>query len=170
MLRWIVKPLRILVESLRDEESPHLLALGLSLGMLVGLVPKDNLTATCLATLLLVLRLHLGAAASSALLFTWVGSLLDPLSHRIGLAILTFKPLEPFYSWLFDQPLVPWTNLNNTVVLGNLAIGLVLCYPCYRLAKGAVEKYGPTLIDRLQTYKLYHAIRGADVATTWRIP
>jgi uncharacterized protein (TIGR03546 family) len=170
MLRWLIKPLRILVESLRDEESPHLLALGLAVGMVVGLVPKDNLTATVLATLLLVLRLHLGAAAASALVFMWMGALLDPVAHRIGLSILTCAPLEPFLAKLFDLPLVPWTNLNNTVVLGNLVIGLALCYPVYQLSKLGIQKYGPSLVAWLEKHRLYQAIRNVDVATSWRTP
>lgn len=169
MLLWVIKPLRILTESLRDEESPHLLALGLSLGMVVGLVPKDNLTATILATSLLALRLNLGAAAVSALVFLWAGALLDPLSHALGHAILVFKPLQPLFTRLFDLPIVPWTNLNNTVVLGNLVIGLVLFYPAYWLSKRGIEKYCPPLVERLQKYKFYHAICGVDAATSWRV-
>lgn len=169
MLTWVIKPLRILTESLRDEESPHLLALGLALGMVVGLVPKDNLTATILATLLLVLRLHLGAAAGSALVFTSVGALFDPLSHHLGHAILSCGPLEQLWALLFDLPVVPWTNLNNTVVLGNLVLGLMLAGPLYWLSKRAIQTYGPPLVERLKKYRFYQAIWGVDVAASWRV-
>lgn len=170
MLRRLIAPLRLLAESLRAGESPHLLALGLALGMMAGLVPKDNLTATILATLVLTLRLHLGAAAVSALVFMWVGSFLDPLSHRVGLAILTFHPAEKLLTRLFDLPFVPWTNLNNTVVLGNLVLGLVLAAPVYWLSRKGIEKYGPVLSERLDKYRVYRLLRGAEVATKWRAP
>lgn len=166
----LIQPLRLVTESLCAKESPHLLALGLAAGMVAGLVPKDNLTATILAMLLLTLRLHLGAAAMSALIFMWIGSLLDPLSHRVGLAILTFQPLEKLLTRLFDLPFVPWTNLNNSVVLGNLVIGLILAVPMYWLARKGVEKYGPPLAERLEKYRVYKLMRAAEVATTWRAP
>ena len=168
MLRWIIRPVRLLIESLRDEESPHLLALGLTLGMVAGLVPKDNLTATVLATLLLTVRLHLGAAAAAALIFTWVGMLADPLAHRLGLALLTWKPAEVILSRLFDLPFVPWTNLNNTVVLGNLLLGLLLSWPMYWASKRSIEQFGPLLVAYLAKYRLFHVIRGAEIATSWR--
>lgn len=170
---WLVKPLRYLVAALRGLSSPRQVALGIALGMLVGLVPKHNLTAVALATVLFSLRVNLPAASGAILLFTWVGHLLDPVADRVGLALLASADLRPYWRWLFEQPLVPYTGLNNTVVVGQLALGLALCYPAYHLTKLAVQflvrRYGERITQKLQRYRLYQLLFGADLATSWSL-
>ena len=48
---WFIKPFRYLASALRDLNSPRRIAWGVALGMVVGLVPKDNLTAAALGML-----------------------------------------------------------------------------------------------------------------------
>lgn len=168
MLRHFIKPAHLLAASLRGEKSPHLFALGITLGILAGLVPKDNLTAGALGAVLLALRLNLGAAACSTLVFMWAGALLDPISHRLGHGVLTCSPLEPWLARAFDLPLVPWTNLNNTSVLGNLLLGLMLALPVYLLSRKIMAKFGPAVARRLEAFKFYHVLQVADAVARGR--
>lgn len=64
---WFIKPLRYLAGALRDLNSPRRIALGVALGMLVGLVPKDNLTAAALGVVLLTFRVNLAAGTGEFL-------------------------------------------------------------------------------------------------------
>lgn len=62
-LQFLSKPTRLLAELLTQTASPNQIAWGFALGMLVGRVPKGNLTAWLLAVLVLATRANLAAAA-----------------------------------------------------------------------------------------------------------
>ena len=171
MLLWVFRPLKFLAGTMRDLSSPRRIAVAVALGMLVGLVPKDNLTAVLLGMLLLTLRVNLAAGSLSALFFTWIGKLSEPILDRAGYALLVSPSLEPIWSRLYQLPLVPWTGLNNTILLGSLVFGLALVYPAYHITSRCLltlsEKYGDRILEELQKYRIYQVCTGADFASAW---
>ncbi|MEZ6047786.1 MAG: hypothetical protein R3C11_19865 [Planctomycetaceae bacterium] len=90
-MRLLLSPVRFLVEALTEASSTSQMAWGFGLGMWIGLVPKDNLLAWGLMTLHYLLRVNLSAGLMSAFLFSWVGYLLDPVSHHVGEFLLTLS-------------------------------------------------------------------------------
>lgn len=120
-----------LVGLLAQEDSPRRMALGVSTGMLVGLVPKGNLLCAGLCLLVIATPVNLGLTIAAAAAFSLLAPVLDPLTHWIGLQLLTWAPLEATWSWLYEVPFVAWTGFNNTVVLGSFALGLALYLPMY---------------------------------------
>ena len=138
--RWVIKPLRLFTELFTEAASSPELAYGFALGMLVGLVPKDNLLALILATMVLLFRVNLGTATLGAFLFSWLGMWLDPLSNEIGRGLLTWKLLEPMWTFLYGVSWVSWTRFNNTVVLGSLLLGVSLFFPVGFLARVTIDR------------------------------
>ena len=124
MISWLFRPLRYVTQAFLAEDSPRQLALGLALGMVIGLVPKGNLVAICLTVVLFASRVNLGTGMGGAILFSWVGMLCDPLSHRVGQALLRHPALRSWWGLFMDLPLAPWTALNNTVVLGSFILAM----------------------------------------------
>lgn len=163
MTALLLRPARKLVQTL-TARSPNQIALGFALGMMVGLVPKGNLIALALVTFLLAARVDLGAGTVAAFAFTWIGYLLDPVSHRIGLGLLGLQTLRPFWGRLYDLPLAPWTAFNNTVVLGSLVLGLALFYPTYRTARLFAQWAMPRLVEWLRRYSLGTVLLGEAIA------
>ena len=157
---FLLRTIRALVKGLTNETSPKQLALGVAIGLVIGLVPKGNLTALFLINVLCVLRVNLLTGMLAALLFSFVGIATDPLSHRIGLSLLTAESLQPVWTYLYDVPLVPWTNFNNTIVLGSFVLGLTLSYPAYRLSESLFARCTP----RLRKLKAIQWLFGADSA------
>ena len=84
----IVRPLRIALKALICESTPRQLALGFALGMLIGLVPKGNMTAVALGIVLAASRANLGIAAATIVAFSFASPWLDPMSHEIGTYLL----------------------------------------------------------------------------------
>jgi uncharacterized protein (TIGR03546 family) len=163
MLR-LLRPVQFLAQALTEASSPRQLAWGLALGVLIGLVPKDNLTAAALMASVAALRVNLAAVTLTAFVCSWCGLLFDPLSHRLGYCLLTAGPLRPLWTWLYDLPLMPWTAFNNTVVLGSLLIGLLALYPTYRLSQPLAVRYAPVLSERLQRFRVVRLLWGAELA------
>lgn len=168
MFSAVVRPVRNFAEALVNEEAPQRLALGVALGMLVGLVPKGNLTAGVLTVLALSLRANLAAVLGSAGLFTLLSVWVDPLAHDLGLRVLSRPAIQPLGAWLYDLPLVPWTALNNTVVFGSVLLGVVLFWPVYWLVGHGCHRGRPWLAARLAKYRVRETLLLVEAAPCGR--
>ena len=117
-----------------SESSRRCSALMVAVGMVIGLLPKENLLAVFFALVLVLIpgRMILGIA--SIVGFTLLSIPLDPVADRIGIRLLDNPAIQTLGSTLYTFPLGAWTMLNNTVVLGHLFIGLVLFFPVYFLS------------------------------------
>jgi len=164
MLAWVFRPFRYLLRLLAAEHAPRQLALGLALGMLVGLVPKGNLTAIVLMGVMMSLRVNLGTGLAGAAVFSAIGVWADPLSHRVGHWLLSLKLLEPMWTSFFALPLAAWSGLNNTVVLGSLVLGLSLFYWTYSASFALFDRYSEPVINRLGQYRVARAMLRVAVA------
>jgi uncharacterized protein (TIGR03546 family) len=58
--------------------------------------------------------------------------------RRISRSLLATPALRPIWESWYNTPLVPYTNFNNTVVLGSTVGWLVLLVPIFLLARYAV--------------------------------
>ncbi|MBM83554.1 MAG: hypothetical protein CMJ78_23590 [Planctomycetaceae bacterium] len=160
---FLLRPIRFLVTALVEDNTPKRMAIGFALGVVVGLVPKGNLIAITLMMLLGFLRVNLGTGMVTAFIFSWIGMLLDPVTHMIGLFVLTHEALRSTWISFGDMPLAPWTDFNNSIVLGSFLLGLVLAYPSYRISEPLFAKYTPDWRERLLKLKIVHLLWGTDI-------
>lgn len=137
MRSWLYFPIRSLAAPFWEDAGAHYAGLGAALGAIAGIVPKDNLTALLLATLLLTLRVNLATAGISALAFAWVGWLCDGQLDLLGAAILEHERTYDLWNAFFSLPWAGWTKLDNTIVAGSLFAGLAVAVPVY----GAVRLF-----------------------------
>jgi uncharacterized protein (TIGR03546 family) len=162
--------LKSLITLFQGEDDPRHIAAGFALGASLGLVPKNNLLAVLFFLLFFFFRLEKGMALISALVFTPLGYMLDPVAHRIGYALLTLRPLKPLWTRLYNLPLVPWTKFNNTVVLGNFVLGLLFFFPLYFAGQRAILYYRKrwrNRVDDLGWVKAFKAWRWVKTIIKW---
>jgi uncharacterized protein (TIGR03546 family) len=126
-----LRPVRRVFQALLAHDASNQLAAGFALGMVLGLVPKGNLIAVSLFVVLFSLRVNTGIGLVAAIAFSWLGPALDPFADKLGAYLLTAPSLQATYASLFQLPLGPWFEFNNTIVVGSLAIGLWAAYPVY---------------------------------------
>lgn len=131
------------------------LASGVAFGLLIGLVPKDSLLVWMFGVLLMLTTANLATAAVSGFVFSWVGWMLDPFTHKLGGLVLTANSLDSTWTWLYGLPLVPWTRFNNTVVMGSLLTGLLLLIPVWMVSFRFFRVWGIPLHGRLQKSWVY---------------
>ena len=167
MLSFLLRPLRQLAQAVLANDSPRQLAWGFVLGMWVGLLPKGNLAAAVIAMLLFGLRVNKPAGLMAAGVFSLVGLAFDSFAHHVGAIILLWEFARPLHTWLYNLPAGPWVGLNNTVVVGQLAIGLYLFYPAYWLASQYAVRIQPRLHDRLKRSWAVRWLRGAELGSQW---
>ena len=140
MIFWIVKLISSVRRAIAGRKYPHQLAWAVALGLLLGVVPHGNLLAFCLVILVLSLKINHAMAGLTAVCVTFLAVKLDPYSHEVGNFILTHPQLEQTAQLAWSLPLIPWTDLNNTIVMGSFLIGLtsvvpvfIVTYPLFRL-------------------------------------
>jgi uncharacterized protein (TIGR03546 family) len=167
MLNLFLRPLRILAQALIGNDSPRQYAWGFALGMMLGLAPKGNLVAALIAALVFGTKVNRAAALLGVGLFSYVGWALDDTAHRLGSMVLTWPAARPALAWIYEQPLGPFLGLNNTVVVGQLLIGLYLCYPCYRTFQAVAAHVQPRVHAHLMKYRVIRWLRGAEVGAQW---
>lgn len=158
-----MNPLRLLknvLASLHGGEDPRHLAAGFALGAALGLIPKENLFAVAFFLLFFALRLNKGMTLLAAAFFTPIGYALDGAAHSIGLVLLQAPALRGVWTALYDLPILPLTRFNNTVVLGNLAIGLALFVPLYFFFLRFVAWYKTNLAAKVERLKVVQWVKG----------
>src|SRR2546423_12357003 len=101
MFSAIIAGMRRLVRALVSSNAPEQLALGFTIGMMIGLVPKGNLIALSLCVLLFSMRCNKGLGLAAAVVFSFVAPWTDPFAHRLGHAALSLQPIQTTYASIF---------------------------------------------------------------------
>ena len=146
-----LKLVQSLIKELHSDGTPLQIALGAALGAALGLTPIANVHNAIVLALLLILNVSFGAGMLAWGLFVPLGFILDPLFDRIGHKLLMETPaLTPTWTSWFNAPLVPYTNFNNTVVLGSVVGWLVLFVPITLFVRFLVVRYRAPYGERVR--------------------
>jgi uncharacterized protein (TIGR03546 family) len=168
-LLTLVKLLQSLVQALHSEGTPGQLAAGIALGSILGLTPLVSLHNAVVFGLIVLLNVSFPGAMLGWALFVPVGFLLDPVFDWIGHTLLFTPSLTPVWTSLYNMPLVPLTNFNNTVTLGSLVFSLGFFVPLYFAARWAVTRYRATIGERVRQSKWYRALTASKVYNIYRL-
>ena len=148
------------VALLRGKTSPNYVAAGFAVGAILGLIPKGNLLGLFFFLLFFLTHVDKAVAFISTALMTPVGFALDPIAHRVGRYLLVdVSFLKSFWTALYNVPVIPWTKFNNTVVLGQLVMGLILFLPLFFLVRRFVLYYQNFLHARIEKLKMVQALK-----------
>ena len=164
-----LKLLQSLIKELHSGGTPLQIALGAALGAALGLTPIANVHNALIIALLLVLNVSFGAGMLAWGLFVPVGFLLDPLFDRIGHRLLVETPaLTPLWTSWFNAPLMPYTNFNNSVVLGSVVGWLVLFAPIATLVYFLIVRYRAVYGERVRRSRFYRAVTASQAYNVYR--
>jgi uncharacterized protein (TIGR03546 family) len=155
---FLIKFIAKIFAALNGEISPRQLAAGFALGAWIGLIPF-GLLPTILLLLAFLINVNLTMVFLAAAVFKLIGFAFDPVANQLGFALLVkAAALKPFWTQLYNTPVVPYTRFNNTIVLGSFVAGLVLLIPIYLLARLGVERYRTRYREKFRDSKLMKAI------------
>jgi uncharacterized protein (TIGR03546 family) len=164
-----LKLLQSLIKTLHSDGTPGQIAVGMALGSALGLTPLMNVHNLVIVFLLFVLNVSFGAGMLAWALFVPVGFILDPVFDRIGRALLLETPsLRPLWTSWYNTPVMPYTNFNNTVVLGSVVGWLVLALPIYFAVRYGVIRYRATIGERVRRSKFYQMVVASQAYNVYR--
>lgn len=165
----LLKLIQSIIRTLHSEGTPGQVAAGIAIGSVLGLTPIVNVHNLVIFSLVVLLNVSFGGAMLGWALFVPVGFLLDPIFNVLGLELLQAPPLRSFWTTLTNIPLVPYTNFNNTVVLGSFVGWLGLALPIFFAARLGVARYRATIGERVRQSRFYKAVTASQVYNWYRM-
>ena len=163
-----LKLLQSLVKTLHSEGTPGQIAAGVALGAALGLTPLTSAHNLVVVLLLMALNVSFGAGLLGWALFVPVGFLLDPAFDAIGRRLLEHPGLAPLWTAWYNTPVLPYTEFNNSVVLGSVVGWLLLFLPIFLLARALVVRYRATLGARVRQSRWYRAVTASRAYNVYR--
>lgn len=154
MLRATAKLLTVL----NSEAEPGQISLALAFSLIVGLTPLWSLHNLLVLLIVLLLRVNLSTFLLGTALFSGVAYLLDPLFHRIGLAVLMAPSLEGLWTSLYNSTLWRIERFNNSIVMGSLLVSLVLFVPTVLACNWAIRKYRERVLAKMKQWRVVQAL------------
>ena len=160
MTLLLIKILRKFVKLIVDHADPKHVALGISVGMLLGLAPTNIVYLFFIIACVCIVNMNISAVFFGFLIFSLLSMLTDPIAHSIGVYLLiTQKWLLPLWTTLYNVPILPWLNFNNTLMLGNMILGLVLLIPVYLGSIKGIQFFRHKLKDKLANSKFMKTLK-----------
>jgi len=166
----LLRLLQQLVKALNSDGTPGQIAAGMALGAALGLTPLINLHNLIILAAIMVCNVSFPGAMLGWALAVPVGFVLDPLFDLVGRKLLLETPaLTGLWAQLYNLPVVPFTNFNNTIVLGSLVSWVVLALPIYFLSRWGVGRYRATLYPRLAQSRVFKAVTASKLYNVYRM-
>ena len=165
----LLKLIQSIIKTLHSEGTPGQVAAGMALGAALGLTPLMNVHNLVVLSLLVLFNVSFGGGMLGWALFVPLGFILDPVFHAIGLGLLGAPSLRGLWTSMYNMPLVPYTNFNNTIVLGSVVGWLGLAVPIFFASRLAVARYRATIGARVQQSRLYKALTASKVYNIYRL-
>jgi uncharacterized protein (TIGR03546 family) len=154
----ILRTIGKLVALLNSNSRPGEIGAGIAYGLLLALVPANNLLFVLLAVLLFFIKVNLGLAIVFSLIFSLLTPIVDPLVNQIGVWLLTNPSLESAFATAYSIDPLPWTRFNDGLVLGGFVVGIALFVPVLLSATLLVRLYRKHIHDRIANSRLVKAI------------
>jgi uncharacterized protein (TIGR03546 family) len=148
MFSFVNIPARVLSVLLLNI-TPAEVAGGVCLGMFLGFIPLNGPMALVLLVFFLLVRINRFTTTITLPLFKLLYLCgVSSLTERIGgYLLLDADYLTGFWQYVTHLPVLALLNLNNTLVVGGLALSIVLCLPVFLLARWVyIRLVGPQLI------------------------
>lgn len=163
MIKLLAKLLRVL----NSETDPGQISLGLCFAMIVGLTPFMSLHNLFVVLLVFVLRVNLSAFLLGLALFTGIAYLLDPLFHRLGLAVLTAPSLADLWTSLYQSVWWRLEHFNNSIVMGSLVFSFAMFVPVLLLLNLLIRRYRQHVMAWVQKTRIMQMFKASKLYQTY---
>ena len=155
----IIKQIINLIRLLHSETGQNQIASGLALGVFLGFAPFLSLQTLLVLMIVFIFRVQLGAAFLSAFFFKFVAYILDPVADPLGRWALENESLRDLWKTMYNEPFLPMTRFNNSIVMGSLLISIVLTPLLFFLFRFLIMRYRSELVHRLEKTKAWKAFK-----------
>ncbi len=165
----LLKLLQSIIKTLHSDGTPGQVAAGIALGSALGLTPLVNVHNLIVFAFIVLLNVSFGGGMLGWALFVPLGFLFDPVFDAIGRSLLASPSLRGLWTSWYNTPLIPYTNFNNTVVLGSVVAWMILALPIFFAARYGVARYRATVGERVRRSRFYQAVTASKVYNVYKL-
>ena len=122
--------------------------------MIIGLTPLASFHNLIILILILVLRVNVGMAILSFMIFSGVAYLDASQFHQFGIWLLELEGMQGTYTSMYDIEWIAMTRFYNTVVIGSLVSSMILLVPVFFLVRYGVVQYREKIHERVKKWKI----------------
>ena len=164
MFKLIFKVIKVI----QSDDSPKQLAWGVAYGSLLGMVPGFSIYHIILFLGVYLFSVNVGMTLLSYSLFKLIAVFVSRYVHLVGVKLLIDSDgLQPFWTFLYNLPIVPWTKFYNTVVLGGMIVSVCFFIPSYFISLNLIVLYRKHLRDRMRAkmdkLKIVKVLKGSKI-------
>ncbi len=158
----MLKPIFTLFDLIRLESSPLQVSLAILLGAFFAVTPILTPQFALAFVVLCVVRLNLLATLASYCFFTILTIPLQNFFGHIGRHLLVLTPtLRRLWAGLYHWPIFPFTEFNNTIVLGSAVVFTVISIPLFLTSYFLYRIYAPGVFLRIQQSRAGLSLRAS---------
>lgn len=161
----LVKTFIQLFKALNANQHPGQIALGFTLGMIMGLTPLFFPHTLVTLVLLVFLRVNFAAFVVAWGVFSALAYMLDPWFDQLGYVVLTLPGLVEFWTAAYNNAFWRWLAFNNTLVMGSLLIAYSFALPFFILSWWLIRVYRQRLLAWAQRFKIVQLLSASDKAS-----
>ena len=164
----MVNVLASLLKILNSESSPAQVATAAIFGLMAGFLPILHPVSLLLVFLVCLLRVNAGAFLFCWSLSALLGTLLSPVFHEIGKAVLTAPILNGPFTALYGTSAFRVARFHHTVVMGGFLCSLLFAAPFWFLVRGGVARYRKGLLSWVKKTRLGQILLASRVYAAYR--
>ena len=145
-----------------DKHTPAQLAVGLTIGMIMGLTPWFSAHHLLLIIVLILFNVNFSMALLGMAIFGMLGFAFDSVFHDFGYYLLHLESLQPlFIDWYNSSILL--TRYNNTVLMGSFVVAVSISPIVFVLFLFLIKKYRTHVLQWFQNSKVKKVIQGSKI-------
>ncbi len=157
------KIIKKILKFLNSQADPVEIAIGVILGLFAAFLSPAFFNVILLFLLALLLNCNFGIFFLSTGLFKMLTILIDPIGDVAGKFILTRDFLVPLWKIIAEIPVLSLTSFNNSVIMGNFIIGIILSPVIWLITVKTVEFYRENLKNKVMKFKIMQILTGMDI-------
>ncbi len=162
---WILSQLKSLLKALNDGQTPKQIALGVVFGLFLGFPPFNILFFLIILLLLLIINANITMAFLLMGILKLIVGYLDPIADILGTIILVeITWLKGIWTWLYNLPLIPYSNFNNTVMMGTIFLAALLAFPTFLLSEYLIDRYQKQYREKIMNLHIMKLLKASKVA------
>ncbi|MBP7793069.1 MAG: TIGR03546 family protein [Candidatus Goldbacteria bacterium] len=156
------KNIKKILKFLNSQADPVEIAIGVVLGLFAAFLSPSFFNLILLFVVALILNCNFGIFFLCTGLFKILTPAIDPIGNVIGKFVLTMDFLLPLWKAMANVPVLTFTSFNNTVIMGDFIIGIILTPIVWMITLKSVEYYRKNLMNKVKKFKIMQILTGLD--------
>ncbi len=89
---------------------------------------------------------------------------IDPIANKIGeIVLVDITWLTGLWTWLYNLPIIPFSNFNNTVMMGSLTLAFILAFPIYLLSEFLIDQYQKKYREKVMQLHVLKVLKASKI-------